>query len=112
MNIFNKLPFELKVKILIFIDIVEIDSIYSLCECLNDFEEFEKDIVNIIIEKSINKKKNIDGILSYSIILKLSEHHTVCFPDSSIEKIYHFFQIFLRNKKYKNLLSKWLNKKI
>lgn len=102
-SIFNKLPKEIILNILLFVDISGIDIFNHLIEDFTDFENF---VFSFISNKFILK----DDL--YSFNLDVNPNYVISFSPSSFHNLLKFIKNIFKNKTYKNLLNKWYSDKI
>ena len=101
---FDLFPAEILVKILLFIDVTEINQFRIL---LNYYELFEDYVYNILLSSCIKKQNQ-----RFSLTINFNDNYTLSFSEMNLDKIKNLILHIFKNKNYKILLNNWYCNKL
>tara|TARA_Y100000813_G_C24111212_1_gene327868 strand:- start:673 stop:1002 length:330 start_codon:yes stop_codon:yes gene_type:complete len=100
---FDKLPYEILIKILLFNGV---NNINIFEELLSNYNQFENYVYDIILNTAIIKNGE------YNLSIQFNENYTLSFPNTNLQNIKRYISDIFKNKNYKNLLNIWYSKKL
>lgn len=99
-NVLKKLPIEIILKIIFYLDVVNINDLKTIVNVplINSY------LIDLIL-KQCNKKDN-----KFNLSINFNKNYTLSFSDMDEKNIKNFISNLLKNKNYKILLNNWIYK--
>ena len=99
-NVLKKLPIEIILKIIFYLDVVNINDLKTIINVplINSY------LIDLIL-KQCNIKDN-----KFNLSINFNKNYTLSFSDMDEKNIKNFVSNLLKNKNYKILLNNWIYK--